>query len=419
MTPLIYLREEQVVELVNSTEGNSMSLGVGFEWPGEDVFHVFSCYPQVAPAGRPIAVSFRVYDGSSSASKLEAFQGDVTNPVASRFLDIELWLEDGRVQKRANIREKTGAQECALKYVPRQSELYSRSKGLLEIDVLGTKRVVIVGMGSFGSTIAVELAKSGVGAFSLYDFDRLELSNVSRHAAGISDLGRFKTHAIRDAIWNRNPFSKVETHEVDINDNLAAFESDCEHADLVICVTDENRSRSNVNDVALRTKKAAIFGRAITRAAGGDVFRLRPGSGPCLACIQGLGLYRANEEVSNIRQARRDASAYVSPERADTTVQVGLASDIAPITNMVVKLALVELSRGLPSGISSLESDLTADFFIWANRRDVIYGSWPPMEHYFNRNSVLRWYGVKAKRGEDCIVCNTEVAMSHGSETEI
>ena len=419
MNPLVYLREEQVVELVNNPGGNFAYRGIGFEWSGEDVFHVFSNYPQVAPAGRPIPVYFRLHGGKSFATNLETSQGTTTDPVDSRFLDIELWIEDGRVQKRGNIRENSKTQECTLKYVPRQSELYSRSKGLLEIDVLGKKRVVIVGMGSFGSTIAVELAKSGLGAFSLYDFDRLELANVSRHAAGISDLGRFKTHAIRDAIWNRNPFSRVDTHEVDINENLAAFECDCVEADLVICVTDENRSRSNVNDVALRTRKAAIFGRAITRAAGGDVFRLRPGNGPCLACIQGLGLYRANEEVSNIRQARRDASAYVSLEHADAAVQVGLASDIAPITNMVVKLALVELSRGLASGISSLESDLTSDFFIWANRRDVIYGSWPPMEHYFNRNSVLRWYGVKAKRGDDCIVCNTELAMNHDAENEI
>lgn len=419
MTPVVYLREEQVVELVGNPDDGTLSRGVGFEWPGEEVFHVFSRYPKVAPAGRPIPVCFRVTDGSSATPEIEMLAGDgpASNPL--RFLDIELWIENGRVRKRGNIRNKTTTQRCALRYVPQQSELYSRSKGLLETDVLRTKRVVIVGLGSFGSTIAVELAKAGIGCFSLYDFDRLELANVSRHSAGISDLGRFKTYAVRDAIWNRNPFAQVETHEVDINRDIVAFEQDCGSAHLLICVTDENRSRSNVNSVSLRTNKVALFGRAITRAAGGDVFRLRPKTGPCLACIQGLGLYRANEEVSNAQQARRDASAYVSPERADAAVQVGLASDIAPITNMVVKLALVEMSRGLASGISSLEEDLTADFFIWANRRDVIYGSWPPMEHYFNKNAVLRWYGVKARRGEDCIVCNAEAAMNHGSETTL
>jgi len=340
MTGLVYLREEDVVELINKPEGDHVSFGVGFEWPREDVFHVFSRYPKVALGGRPIPVYFRVHGGRCNSIP-ESVQGQAGERVPLRFLEIDLWLEDDRVHKRGKIREESVTRECTLEYVPEQSELYSRSRGLLEIDVLGKKRVIIVGIGSFGSTIAVELAKAGVGAFSLYDFDRLELSNVSRHAAGISDLGRFKTHAIRDAIWNRNPFSKVDTHEIDINEDLTAFECDCTEADLVICVTDENRSRSNVNDAALRANKAAIFGRAITRAAGGDVFRLRPGSGPCLACIQGLGLYRANEDVSSIRQARRDAPAYIAPERADTVVQVGLASDIAPITNMVVKLALV------------------------------------------------------------------------------
>jgi len=413
MTPLVYLREDQTVELISNLNCDHEQNGVGFEWPGEDVFHVFSRYPQVAPAGRPIPVFFRFYgsDSSTDSSKITTESNEL---LGSRFLKIELWFENGILQKKGKLCENSGSLECDLRYVPQQSELYSRSKGLLEVDLLAKKRVVIVGMGSFGSTIAVELAKSGLGGFSLYDFDRLELSNVSRHACGISDLGRFKTHAIRDAIWNRNPFCAVDTHEVDINDNLIAFEEDCINSSLVICVTDENRSRSNVNSIALKTGTLALFGRAITRAAGGDVFRLRPGIGPCLACIQGLGLYRANEEISNVRQARRDSSAYVSLDHADATVQVGLASDISPITNLVVKLVLVELSRGLASGISSLEADLSSDFYIWANRRDVIYKLWPPMEHYFNRNSVLRWYGVKATRANDCIVCNSEMALNYG-----
>lgn len=37
---------------------------------------------------------------------------------------------------------------------------------------------MIVGLGSFGSQIAIELAKAGVGSYSLWDFDRVELHNL-------------------------------------------------------------------------------------------------------------------------------------------------------------------------------------------------------------------------------------------------
>lgn len=59
------------------------------------------------------------------------------------------------------------------------------------------------GLGSGGASIAVELAKAGVGNFALVDFDRLELHNISRHIAGVNELGRLKTNIVRDAIWER------------------------------------------------------------------------------------------------------------------------------------------------------------------------------------------------------------------------
>ena len=51
-------------------------------------------------------------------------------------------------------------------------EIYSRSNGLIENGALLKKRGLIIGLGSFGSVIAVDLAKAAVGSFALMDFDR-------------------------------------------------------------------------------------------------------------------------------------------------------------------------------------------------------------------------------------------------------
>jgi hypothetical protein len=72
---------------------------------------------------------------------------------------------------------------------------------------------------------------------------------------------------------------------------------------------------------------------------------------------------------------------------------------------MIVRLALVELSRGSGAGIASLQDDLEADFYIWANRRELSYAGWNPMGFGFRDVSILRWYGARFERKHDCPVC--------------
>jgi molybdopterin/thiamine biosynthesis adenylyltransferase len=291
--------------------------------------------------------------------------------------------------------------------VPSRSELYSRSKGLLETSILENQTVGIVGVGSGGSTVALELAKAGVGCFVLIDYDRLEPGNISRHICGIADLGRYKTEAVKDMLHSKNPYAKIETAEIDINSQLSKTEDLLKHCNLIIAATDTNRSSFNLNSIALKYKIVTIFGRAVTRAAGGDVLRVRPYEGPCLACMfTKPSPVIPEKEISHFRQAREEAPAYMDDNEVEATVQVGLSSDILPIANMVVKLALVELSRGKPSGIASLEEDFVADFYQWANRRENIYKSFPKMG--YGPLSILRWYGTKLKRNKSCLVCGRE-----------
>jgi molybdopterin/thiamine biosynthesis adenylyltransferase len=301
-----------------------------------------------------------------------------------------------------------GTIKCQIRFIPEKSDLYSRNKGLLETEALARKKVGIVGLGSGGSPIAIELAKAGVGNFVLIDFDRLELSNVSRHICGINDLGRFKTFAVRDAILQKNPHASITTLEIDVNERRDECILALETADLLACASDNDRSRFFLNEIALKYKIPALFGRAITRATGGDVLRVRPFQGPCYSCLYSQNIRQEggdDEEISQTEQANALLPEYTSKKDIDAVIQVGLSSDIAPISNFMVKLALVELSRGLDSGIKSLEDDLISDFYIWANRRDRVYENWSKMEFNFNKPSILRWYGARVKRDPNCMVC--------------
>ena len=333
--------------------------------------------------------------------------------VASHSPETVILVENGNAKV---FLQDGGWKEAELMLIPSAENMFSRSKGILEVDILRDKRVMIVGLGSFGSQIAIELAKAGVGSFALMDFDRVELHNLSRHTATVNDLGRLKTNVIREAILGKNPYARVDRFAVDINADLPLLYDEVGKADLVICATDNNTSRFNLSKALVEKGKVGIFGRAITRAEGGDVFRYRPG-GPCYCCLVGEGDLQ-EEEITDVASARRDGriAAYVSSEDAEAMVQVGLSSDIEPICNMMVKLALVELSRGKVSGISTLDEELVWDYYMWANRRERHYGNWKPMPSAGGMPTILRWYGARIEKEEGCPICGKTIILDDSVE---
>ena len=403
MSKTIYLDMEELQAFASSSFLTAD--GCAYEWEGEDVVHLHT-----APLPHSYGAQSKAFFHKAGDSSIPA---DATYCIAVG--------GDGDGALTVTVKRRDGDTWCdeQPQFIPSRAELYSRSKGILEVDVLKEKRVMIVGLGSFGSNIAIELAKAGVGHFSLFDFDRVELHNLARHTATIKDLGRLKTNVIAEAIKGKNPYAEVDLFDININEHLDLMEEEVAKADIVICATDNNESRFNLSTVLIHQQKIGIFGRAVTRAEGGDVFRYRPG-GPCYCCLVGNAWYtQAMEEVTNVQSARRSGqiAAYVSDADADAMVQVGLSADIDPICNMMVKLTLMELSRGKASGISCLEEELVYDYYMWANRRERRHRNWAPMPGAGAKPTIMRWYGARVERNEDCSLCSQhEAILDEGEE---
>nr|WP_232541634.1 ThiF family adenylyltransferase [Nocardia bovistercoris] len=295
-----------------------------------------------------------------------------------------------------------------------RGESAARSSGLLESTVLAAKSAAVVGIGSGGSTIAVALAQAGVGRLVLVDRDRLEIGNISRHACGFGDLGRRKGAAVADLLRGKNPAVDVAVHDIDVVRDSAALSRALEGVDLVIGATDSDASRFVVNQVGLDLSITALYGRVLTAAVGGDVVRVRPGVGPCLACVYTERfLVSRPREYSNSAEAAEVSPAYATDaDRA--CVQVGLASDIAPIAQLITKLALLELSRGGGGHLEALDEDLLSDFYVWANRREGMYEGWQRMGFSYDKPSILRWYGAELERRHDCAACGASSARTTG-----
>ena len=192
--PIVFVSSEEVETFRKSPM--MISEASSYLWENESVYHIYLTPPchSFGKEGKVIV--------AKSADDLEAQYSDES---IQFFL---LVLNDTCILK---MRRENSIEECALNYIPSKEDLYSRNKGILELNILEQKRVMIVGLGSFGSQIAIELAKAGVGEFALFDFDRVELHNLARHTCTTKDLGRLKTDAIYDAIVGKNPYAKAGT----------------------------------------------------------------------------------------------------------------------------------------------------------------------------------------------------------------
>ena len=66
---------------------------------------------------------------------------------------------------------------------------------------LKKKKVILFGVGGVGSFTAEALARSGIGAITLVDFDRVSVTNINRQMpARIDTVGRLKVEVVREDI---------------------------------------------------------------------------------------------------------------------------------------------------------------------------------------------------------------------------
>jgi len=402
---VLCLMQPDFVDILKTSDSPSFTVT---SFDDGDVLHVtVSSEPQSQSNKKQIAVKFlKAFpdNGPQTDKILEEIYGTFEE---SNSLQIVLLVQaDSKVKAFVKKTSTDTAHPIKVLLNPSKDLLYSRSKGLLESGLLEERKVAIVGLGSGGSIVAIELAKAGVGHFVLVDYDRIELNNIVRHTCGVKDLGRLKTKAIRDCILDKNPFAQVEIHNSDINnqEHTRKILSGC---DLIVAATDNIRSRLNINTISLELDIPVLYGKCAVRAAGGEVVFIRPHKGPCFSCVYKNALLEAEkEEVSSFRQAREANPSYVPDDEVEATIQVGLSSDIIPISTMIVKIALVELCRGRDSAFSSLENDFTSAYYMWANRREGLYQSYPADGfHNFNKPSILRWYTMEVKKDDNCMAC--------------
>jgi adenylyltransferase/sulfurtransferase len=166
---------------------------------------------------------------------------------------------------------------------------YSRQIMLPQCDIEGQQKllaakVLIVGAGGLGSPAAMYLAAAGVGSITIYDDDKVELSNLQRQIAHHTpDIGIDKVISTRHVLNNLNPDVNVNAVKKRLLGEQLNFE--VKAADVVLDCTDNFATRFAINKACVTYQTPLVSGAAIGFDGQVAVFTPGKNNSPCYNCL--------------------------------------------------------------------------------------------------------------------------------------
>jgi molybdopterin/thiamine biosynthesis adenylyltransferase len=148
------------------------------------------------------------------------------------------------------------------------------------------KRVVVIGCGAVGWTLAILLARSGVRQFTLFDDDRIQTTNLSRLGGFLGSAGAFKVDALAEQLEAVAPGVEVRSVPHLVGRRVGALALIDAKPDLLLNLTGEEISTDETNRAALVLGKPAIFAWVSNGVAAGRILRVRPFDSACYECVR-------------------------------------------------------------------------------------------------------------------------------------
>ncbi len=284
--------------------------------------------------------------------------------------------------------------ECQLEGYSLQIDIFSRNTGILESDIMLKKGAVIIGCGSVGSLVALELARAGVGRFFLIDMDIFSYHNICRHQCGILDVGKYKTTALRERILQVNPRAEVRVSNARIQDvPLAEIEPFCSpDAVMVGCADNREGDYYAAQMLAKPNGMPFISIGCWERAFAGEIFYVMP---------EGMPDYEDFMATMSAASARVEANTHIYMGEVGS-FEPGISADINFVTTIGVKMILDILNRDNEHYTQRLLDTLTQYTLICNTNNPKIGGEQAEIFSYplqVTRSIVLN-YRDAAKNGE-------------------
>jgi molybdopterin/thiamine biosynthesis adenylyltransferase len=171
----------------------------------------------------------------------------------------------------------------------------------MEQERLRQSRILIVGCGGIGGTVAIILARSGIEKFILIEFDTYDTTNINRQISCFADtIGRNKAEVVGEDIRRINPNAEVEIYPRLLNH--AEIAQLIPKTDVVFPAADDFAFSILVFREAKRQGKPALL--VVPSGTWANVSIILP-DGPSIEKIEGIPPDKTYDELKQLFQEKR------------------------------------------------------------------------------------------------------------------
>lgn len=277
-----------------------------------------------------------------------------------------------------------------------EEKIFARIEKLFDVGLLSNAKVLVIGCGSGGGSLALQLVMSGIRNFTLIDNDVLEPENIIRHVCDRRYLNRRKVDALTEILLNRNDAATIRKYDLDVM-KFESLETEIKSHTVVALATDNEPTRYLVNELCVRNNVPFVVARVFTRGIGGEVFSYRPDTGGCLACLEKV--LERTQYRDGIREidlvAEKEREAIYGMEIAEIKDSPGLNVDISFITSFHTRFVLDAIAASLPDRPKYMEP-IPENYLVWGNRPT----------HPFTKHFQIQRITLNPQEG--CQVCSAE-----------
>jgi molybdopterin-synthase adenylyltransferase len=139
---------------------------------------------------------------------------------------------------------------------------FERQQELVPQTQLESLTATVIGVGSIGRQVALQLASIGVRRLQLIDFDTVETTNITTQGFSTADVGQLKVDAVRQAVGVIDPQIVVDT----VADR---FRPKQPLGEAVFCCVDSISARAAISRSVRRRVQFWVDGRML-----GEVIRV-------------------------------------------------------------------------------------------------------------------------------------------------
>lgn len=232
-------------------------------------------------------------------------------------------------------------------------DLFARIPRLRGIDGM---TAALVGLGSLGAPLALELARAQLGELRILDHDVVEGGTVVRWPVGLPAVGSAKTHVIDATIKSHYPRTRCTsvTHRLGeapeqltqgskAND-FEVLEDMLDGAQLVIDATAELAIQQLVSDLSRERALPQLYLSGTEGGFGGVIARCIPRVTGCWFCLQ-LAI-----EDNSIKAPPHEPTGTTQPRGCGTPTFIGESFNLLPLVAQAARIATGTLLGTLPAG---------------------------------------------------------------------